>query len=218
MMPSAHEIPELDRLYSAVVADVLDALGYRDQCLGPAIKATTPADRVSGRVFTMKAVAVETEPERPYELEMRAVDTASSGDVLVVDGGNDCTCGFWGELLSTACVARGIRGVVMSACTRDLWALRKMSFPVFGIGASPADSKGRIDVVSIGKPITIGGVPATNGDFILGDADGVVIIPQEVSSEVVRRAWEKVNGENTVRDELMAGVPVEEVFRRHRIL
>lgn len=217
-MLSDDKTPNLDGLYSAVVADILDTLGFRDQCLGPSIRAMTPADRTSGRVFTLQAVGVREEPANPYELEMRAVDTASAGDVLVVDAGYDRTCGFWGELLSTACLAKGIRGVVMSACTRDLWALRKMSFPVFGIGASPADSKGRLDVISIGEPITVDGVTTKNGDYVLADADGVVIIPQEVAAEATGRAREKMSGENTVRDELSAGVPVEEVFRRHGIL
>lgn len=166
----------------------------------------------------MKAVAVHAEPAEPYKLEMQAIDSAVSGDVLVVDAGNDRTCGFWGELLSTACVAKGIHGIVMSACTRDLWALREMPFPVFGMGSAPADSKGRVDVVTIGKPIVIDGVTVRNGDLVLGDPDGVVIIPQEVATEVVERAWAKVSGENTVRDELTAGVPVAEVFRKHGIL
>ncbi|MGA7305207.1 MAG: RraA family protein [Rhodothermales bacterium] len=209
---------KLAGLYTAVVADILDALGLKNQCLGSAIRATTTADRVAGRVFTMKAVAVHAEPAEPYKLEMQAIETAVSGDVLVVDAGNDRTCGFWGELLSTACVAKGIRGIVMNACTRDLWALRKMPFPVFGIGSAPADSKGRVDVVTIGEPIVIDGVTARNGDLVLGDPDGVVIVPQEVAPEVVERAWAKVSGENTVRDELAAGVSVAEVFRRHGIL
>lgn len=217
-MTTQNENLSLDGLYSAVVADILDGLGFRNQCLGPSIRAMTPANQMSGRIFTLKAVAVNAEPEKPYELELRAIDTASRGDVLLVDAGYDRTCGFWGELLSTACLAKGIQGVVMSACTRDLWALGAMPFPVFGIGSSPADSKGRLDVVSIGEPIAIDGVAARNGDLVLGDADGVVVIPHEAAAETIRQAREKVSGENTVRDELRAGDPVEEVFRRHGIL
>ena len=106
----------------------------------------------------------------------------------------------------------------MSACSRDLWALNQMDFPVFGIGATPADSLGRLDVAKIGEPITIDGVGAKNGDYILGDLDGVVIIPSEVADETIRLANEKVAGENTVREELANGMPVAEVFRKHGIL
>lgn len=208
----------LETLYSAVVADVLDSLGYRNQILGSEIQALTSADRICGRVYTAKAVAVDAVPADPYKLEMAAIDAMTGGDVLVVDAGHDRSSAFWGELLSTACLAKGVRGIVMSGCCRDLWALGKMQFPVFGIGRTPADSAGRLDVVEIAEPIEIDGVTARNGDYILGDVDGVVIVPQECADEALRLAAEKVAGENTVRDELAAGVPVSEVFRKHGIL
>lgn len=211
-------LDDLSTLYSAVVADVLDAHGYPNQTLTPAVRALTPVQRISGRVFTMKAEVVDAVPEHPYALEMEAVDTAQKGDVLVIDAGHDRSCGFWGELLSTACLAKGVGGVVMTACTRDLWALNQLGFPVFGIGASPADSNGRVDVSAIREPIVIDGVATKQGDYILGDCDGVVIIPQEIAESVVAAAKEKVSGENTVREELAAGVPVAEVFRKHGIL
>ncbi len=107
-------------LYSAVVADVLDAMGFRRQVLSSRIHALTPSQRVSGRVFTAQAVPVSAIPAEPYRLEMQAIDQMRSGDVLVVDAGHNQESAFWGELLSTACVAKGVRGIVMSACSRDL--------------------------------------------------------------------------------------------------
>jgi 4-hydroxy-4-methyl-2-oxoglutarate aldolase len=211
-------IASLENLYSAVVADVLDKMGYRNQILGAGIHALTPAKRVCGRVFTAKAESVDALPEEPYKLEMAAIDTMQAGDVLVVDAQHNDKAAFWGELLSTACQAKGVRGVVMSTCCRDMWALEKMGFPVFGIGMNPADSYGRIDVTSIAQPIEIDGVKTKNGDYLLGDLDGVVIIPSEAAEEAIRKAQEKVSGENTVREELRAGVPVAEVFRKHGIL
>ena len=208
----------LEKLYSAVVADVLDSLGYRRQCLSADVQALTPTNKVCGRVFTAKAEAVAYEPDEPYKLEMEAIDKMKSGDVLVVDGDHNRESAFWGELLSTACLAKGVRGVVMNTCCRDLWALSQMEFPVFGIGRSPADSKGRMDVTEIAQPIVMHGVVINPGDLILGDMDGVVVIPDEVAEDALRLAYEKVTGENTVREELRAGVPVAEVFRKHGIL
>ncbi len=212
------DISILSRLYSAVVADVLDSMGHRNQILGPDIRALTPADKVCGRVFTAKAVAVDEYPAEPYKLELQAIDCMQSGDVLVVDAQHDKHSALWGELLSTACIAKGVRGIVMSACCRDMWALRQMVFPVFGIGCTPADSAGRLDVVSIGQPIQIDDVAAKNGDYILGDVDGVVIIPQELAEQAIRLAAKKVSGENTVREELRAGVPAAKVFKKYGIL
>lgn len=215
---SADPITSLEGLYSAVVADVLDGMGRLHQCLGPEIRALTSSRRVCGRVFTARAIPVDAVPEKPYELEMAAIDRMQRGDVLVVDAGHHRASAFWGELLSTACLAKGVRGVVMSGCCRDLWALERMDFPVFGIGCTPADSKGRLDVVEIGESVVVDGVTFRSGDWILGDSDGVVSIPAESIEEVLRRALDKVSGENTVRDELAGGEPVSKVFARHGIL
>ncbi|MBC8325161.1 MAG: RraA family protein [Verrucomicrobia subdivision 3 bacterium] len=211
-------IPILEKLYTAVVADVLDHLGHRKQTLGTHLRATTATRHVCGRVFTVQAEPVDSIPAEPYKLEMTAIDTAQTGDVLVVDGGNNRDCSFWGELLSTACLAKGVRGTVMSTCTRDLWALEKMDFPVFAIGVTPADSKGRIDVTAIGEPITIDGVHIKNGDYVIGDVDGVVIIPSEALEQTLRLSQEKMAGENSVREDLANGMPVTEAFAKHGIL
>ena len=208
----------LEGLYSAVVADVLDRMGLRNQVLSSRIHALTPSQKVCGRVYTAQAMSVSNIPAEPYKLEMQAIDAMQAGDVFVVDAGDHQESAFWGELLSTACMAKGVRGIVMSACVRDLWALNRMDFPVFGVGAIPADSLGRIDVVTIGEPIEIDCVQTKNGDYVLGDLDGVVIIPSESAAEALRLAQEKVTGESTVREELRAGVPVAEVFRKHGIL
>jgi regulator of RNase E activity RraA len=211
-------LPVLETLYTAVVADVLDGLGHRHQTLSTNLCAMTSARHVCGRVYTAKAEVVDDIPAEPYKLELAAIDALESGDVLVVDAANNLDCAFWGELLSTACIAKGVRGAVMSTCTRDLWALEKMDFPVFAIGTTPADSKGRIDVTAIGEPITIDGVRIKNSDYILGDADGVVIIPADALEETLRLAQEKVAGENSVRDDLANGMPVTEAFAKHGIL
>tara|TARA_Y100000588_G_scaffold116960_1_gene128024 strand:- start:1833 stop:2480 length:648 start_codon:yes stop_codon:yes gene_type:complete len=211
-------ISVLETLYTAVVADVLDSLGHRQQILGADLRAMTSANRISGRVFTAKAQAVNKIPEEPYKLEMAAIDAMKSGDVLVVDADNNRECAFWGELLSTACKAKGVRGAVMNTCTRDLWALEKMDFPVFAIGSTPADSKGRIDVTTIAQPITIDGVHIKNGDYLLGDSDGVVIIPAEALDQTLKLAKEKASSENSVRNDLSSGIPVTEVFAKHGIL
>lgn len=211
-------LEDLSTLYSAVVADVMDERGYTNQTLSSAVRALTPTKRLWGRVFTMQFDAVDGVPEQPYALEMEAIDSTQPDDILLADVAHNDRSGIWGELLSTACLARGVRGIVMTGCTRDIEPLQKMNFGVFAIGTSPADSKGRTDAVAIREPITIDGVVAKQGDYILADSDGVVIIPQDIAPQIIAEAKAKVSGENTVREELAAGVPVAEVFRRHGIL
>jgi 4-hydroxy-4-methyl-2-oxoglutarate aldolase len=212
------QLAALDTLYSAVVCDVLDALGHPSQALPPHLRPLTPQARIAGRVFPARARAVHEIPAEPYKLEIAAVEAMTRGDVLLVDAGDDRSCGFWGELLTTACLYKGVRGVVMTACTRDVWKIKELNFPVFGIGFHPADSKGRADIVEIGQPITIGGVKAKRGDLLLGDEDGVVVIPSELATETLRLAREKVSGENIVRRELANGMPMGEAFRKYGIL
>ena len=211
-------LKSLDQLYAAVVCDVLDTLGYRNQTLPSRIRPLTPTKEVRGRIYTARAEAVTEVPAEPYKLEIGAVEAMTKGDVLLVDGANNDTCGFWGELLTTACIYKGVRGVVMTACTRDLWGLSESGFPVFGIGCHPADSKGRADIVEIGQPIKIDDVAAKTGDYLLGDDDGVVVIPDEIAIDAIRKAQEKVSGENVARADLANGVPMGEVFRKYGIL
>jgi regulator of RNase E activity RraA len=218
MLDKETVLRRLEPLYAGVVADVLDGLGFRRQTLPANIRPLTPQNRVRGFVFPVQAVSVTEIPARPYELEIAAVDAAQLGDVILVDAGNDQSSAFWGELLTTACMYKQVAGVVMTACTRDMWKIRTLGFPVFGIGYHPADSKGRVDVVSVGDPVTIGGVQARRGDLVLGDEDGVVIIPQEAIAETLRLAEEKVAGENLARADLARGVPMGEVFRKYGIL
>lgn len=211
-------LESLASLYAAVVCDVLDTLGYRNQTLPARIRPLTPKKDICGRVFTARARTITEIPAEPYKLEIAAVEAMSRGDTLLIDAEDNDTCGFWGELLTTACIYKGVRGVVMTACTRDIWGLAESGFPVFGIGYHPADSKGRADIVSIGEPIEISGVKANTGDYILGDEDGVVIIPCDVATEAIRKAEEKVSGENVARADLANGVPMGEVFRKYGIL
>jgi regulator of RNase E activity RraA len=94
----------------------------------------------------------------------------------------------------------------------------EMGFPLFVRGSSPYDSKGRTDVIAYQVPIVCGNVLVKPGDIIFADIDGIVIIPQDIEDEVIKKALEKVRGENKVREELLAGVSVKEVFNKYHIL
>ncbi len=211
-------ISQLDSLYPAVVADVLDTLGFPSQSLSTDLRPLTPQKKIIGKIFTALAHAVDAVPAEPYKLEIEAVESMVADDVFVVSTGQDRTCGFWGELLTTACLYKGVRGVVMDACTRDLWKIKEMNFPIFGIGFHPADSKGRVDISELQVTIQLGGVSIDPGDYLIGDEDGCVIIPSKVAARAVELALSKVSGENIARADLAAGVPMGAVFRKYGIL
>jgi 4-hydroxy-4-methyl-2-oxoglutarate aldolase len=203
-------------LYTPVVADVLDRLGYREQALRADIRPLFPGARAAGVARTARTIpAPGIAPAEPYKGEMAAVDALGPGDVLVV---SECHWSFWGELLSTAARYRGCLGVVIDGYTRDSKAISSMGFPVFCRGVHPADSLGRLDVAGHDVPIRCGGVLVHPGDLILADDDGIVAIPRDVAEQALALAEEKVRGEDLVRRALAEGMTVTEAFRRYGVL
>ena len=209
-------VERLNALHTPVLADVLDRLGYREQCFRAEIRPLFPGARAVGHARTVRTIpAPELDPAEPYRGEMAAVDALGPGDVMVV---SECDWSFWGELLSTAARYRGCRGVVIDGYTRDTRAITAMGFPVFCRGIHPADSLGRLDVAEHDVPIHCGGVLVRPGDLILADDDGVVTIPQAIAELALANAEEKMRGENLVRKALAEGMSVAEAFRRHGVL
>ncbi len=209
-------IDRLDRLYVAVVSDCLDSVGLRDNVMAPHIRPLFPS-RMAGYAATVRAVAVDAPPERDarYAGEIAAVDAQQPGDVMVV---STCPGSYWGELLATASRARGARGIVADAYTRDTRALQEMGYPTFVAGVNAQDSLGRIDVEEVGGTIRCGGVEVSRGDLVLADEDGIAIVPASVADEVLALAEEKASAENVVRDELARGASVRAVFEAHGVL
>jgi 4-hydroxy-4-methyl-2-oxoglutarate aldolase len=209
------------RLYSSVLSDVLDDAGHRNQVMRPEVRPLYPGAKVVGRAATMLAVEVSELPPEPYKLLMELLDGLRPGEVVVgavQQGRGESRAALWGELLSTHTRARGGRGVVLDALSRDSWGIVEMKFPVFATGLSPADSKGRLEVIAIRSTIPVGGVSVANGDLVVADDDGCVVVPAAVEEEVVRLALEKVSGEDTMRDILRKGASIKEVFAEHGIL
>jgi len=206
----------LAKLYTPVVADVLDKLGFRSQCMDQRVRPLWPDAKAAGFALTVQTVpAREVSPPCPYAGELAAVDSLAPGDVLVV---SESACSFWGELLSTAATYSGCRGVILDGPTRDSGAIHDMKFPVFHVGFHPADSLGRLDVVGHNIPIECGGVLVYPGDLVLADHDGVVVVPAGVAEEALRLAEEKVSGENLVRKALADGMKTADAFKKFGIL
>jgi 4-hydroxy-4-methyl-2-oxoglutarate aldolase len=211
-------VARLARLHPAVVSDCLDVLGHRDCVLAPRVRPLYPEARLAGAARTVRCVPVDAVPAKRddwYRGELAAVDALGPGDVMVV---STCEAAYWGELLATAARARGAHGIVADAYTRDTLALIEMRFPTFAAGIHCADSLGRIDVTEVGTEISCGGVLVAEGDLVLADHDGVVVLPAAAAAEAIELAEEKVAGETLVREKLAAGMPVSEAFRTYGII
>lgn len=218
---SANYLPEIrQRLYTAVLSDVLDELGYRDQAMPPSIRPLDDALVMAGfaRTGVYREIYRVVPDQNPYELEIALVDDLKADDIAVFGCGGSSRIAPWGELLTTASRARGAAGCVTDGFVRDIRQIRALQFPVFHGGVAPLDSKGRGMVAEIDVPLRCAGVAISPGDLIVGDADGVIVVPQAIEADAVHRAFQKVTSEDRTRDELAAGVKLADVFAKYRVL
>ena len=205
-------------LYTSVLADSLDELGLREQAVRETIRPLSPDLVFAGWARTIACMDVYHVDEDPYGVEIEAVDSLMPGEIAVVATGDSKRNAPWGELLSTAALGRGARGAVIDGLVRDVKKIQALGFPVFAAGIKPVDSRGRGLVVDYNVPVDCGGVPVTPGDLVVGDFDGVVVIPARAVTDVVRLATEKVMRENQSRAELMKGKLLREVYRKYGVL
>jgi 4-hydroxy-4-methyl-2-oxoglutarate aldolase len=219
--PSSREdlLRRLDRVRVATISDCLDAAGHASRVVDARIRPLVSHFRLAGFAVTVHLVEVDGPPDDPadyYRNELAAVDALRPGDVLVA---SECSgAAFWGELLASGARHRGARGVVADAPARDSAMLVEMGFPTFVTGMDPRDSLGRIDVDSVDEPVECGGVTVRPGDLIVGDVDGVAVVPAGVVDDIVRAAEEKTASEDVMRGDLQSGMPVTDAFRTHGIL
>jgi regulator of RNase E activity RraA len=208
------------KLFASVLSDCLDHCGLMRQALPSFVRPLDESLVMVGRARTAAFMEVYDVPagSNPYELEIVLIDSLKPDEIPVFACSNPARIAPWGELLSTAARTRGAAGALMDGCVRDIKAIRAMKFPVFHAGVAPLDSKGRGKIMALDVPIECGGVVVRPGDLVFGDADGVVVIPQQAEAEVLRVAFEKINGErNTLRD-LQRGDTLADVFARYGVL
>jgi 4-hydroxy-4-methyl-2-oxoglutarate aldolase len=206
------------KLAASVISDILDTLGFRDQVMRATIRPLYPEALVVGRAMPVLYAEVFEVPDKPYQMEMEVVDNLKPDDVLVAYAPATAEAALWGGLLSIAARARGARGAVIEGMTRDVKQITGMAFPVFASGISPLDSNGRLRVFAYRCAIECGGVLVEPGDTIFGDADGVVVIPQDVIVDTVNEALKKIEAEHLSEEELKRGTLLRDVYAKHGVL
>ena len=205
-------------LYSAVVCDALDAFGRPHQSPRVSLRALTCPGVLIGRCRTTLWADMAHSDPHPYAKELEAVDGCCPDDVLIAAAGGSMRSGIWGELLSTAARNRGCVGAIVDGAVRDVAKMTAMGFPVFARGTNPCDSKDRQRVIDIDVPVDIEGVTFSPGDLVVADADGIVVVPQEIEPRVIQYALDKVHGENAVRAAILEGMAATEAYRRFGVL
>lgn len=204
---------------SATVSDSLDLLGIRNNAMSPDIKPLDREMKVSGFAATIEFESSnEYDTHDPYGPAIDFLDTLQTGEVVVIATGKSIQSAFWGELFSTAAMSRGATGVVCGGPLRDVNQIFEVGFSAFGIGTSPYDYKGRMKVTRIRSGVSCGEVSVSPGDFIIGDIDGVVVVPKFAIDMVFAAANARVLGENHVLRDLKAGNSVRTTWEKHHIL
>ena len=208
-------------LYSAVLSDVMDEFGLMSQAMRPFVRPLDEGLVMMGlaRTGLFANTFGVREGENPYEIEIALLDDLRPGDVTVIAcNGPTERIAPWGELLTTASIARGAVGCVTDGLVRDLRHIRPLNYPVFHGGIGPLDSRGRARMIEMDSVIECGGVTVRPGDIVFGDVDGVVVLPQAKATEIIARAQEKVRSEDHTRDELRQGRLLREVYEKYGVL
>jgi 4-hydroxy-4-methyl-2-oxoglutarate aldolase len=203
--------------YSAVVSDACDRIGLRHQTMSPGIRPFSGAGVLVGWARVGRWEAVDEPPPEPYGAEIAFLDALKPGEVVVATAGGT-PAAIWGELFSAAAMARGARGAIVDGLVRDVERVRALGFGVHARGTRPTDSLGRVSLVDSDGPVQVAGVTVANGDLVVGDIDGVVVVPAEAAEEVSAYALDKATTERKGLALLRDGAMLRDVWARYGVL
>lgn len=213
-------------LFTALVGDVLDKLGYLHQFVSPAVKPVVNNMVVIGRAMTVLEADVFTEMgegssnvlmKKPFGLMFEALDSLKPNDVYICSGSSP-RYALWGGLMSTRAMKLGAAGAVVDGYSRDTNEIEALNFPTFSIGTYAQDQGPRGKVIDYNVPIEFNGIRINPGDIVYGDRDGVLIIPKEIEKEAFEGAIEKARGEKRVKKALEEGMSTVEAFQKFGIM
>jgi len=201
--------------YTGAVHDVLRMMGHDDVVLPPSIKAIAPGTRLAGPVWTVAGHLDRTRSRHECLLGWCTLLARAPRDHVVVCQPNNHEVALMGELSAQTLAARGVLGYVVDGGSRDTDLVLQQGFPVFCSFLTPSDIVERWIPDRYGEPVTIGAVTIATGDYLLGDRDGVVIVPRAIAADVVARTEEVVATESDMRRALIGGMDPVEAYHRY---
>ncbi len=215
-----------DYLFTGVIGDIMDKMGYLNQFLSPQIKPLRADMLITGRAMTVLEADVFNEISgssnnpllnKPFGLMLEALDDLKKDEVYICTGSSP-TYALWGELMSTRAMKLGSNGAVVNGYSRDTNGILNLNFPTFSYGSYAQDQGPRGKVIDFRVEIEMNGVRIKPGDIVFGDIDGVLIIPKEIENEVIEGALEKAMGEKTVQQAIENGMGAKEAFDKFGIM
>ncbi len=205
----------LAALYTGAVHDVLRAMGHPNCVLPSEIKALDPVKKLAGEVYTVSGhIDQSRDPHDTLVQWTGLLSKAPAGKVLVCQP-NTHMVALMGELSAETLHYKNVRGYVVDGGCRDTEFILNIGFPVFCSFNTPADIVGRWVPDRFGEPITIGTVTIRSGDYLLGDRDGVVVLPADSAGEAIARTEEVVATENKVRTAILGGMDPQQAYLKY---
>jgi 4-hydroxy-4-methyl-2-oxoglutarate aldolase len=200
---------------TAALVDVMDELGLRTQTLPPSIAALSRGMRLAGAAYTVEGMpSNHGDWDAAIRKTLAMLGEVPSGHVAVYQC-NHASSAHFGELSATALAGRGVAGCVIDGGCRDVRLIEALGFPVFARFVTPEDSTWRWEVTATQQPVTIGSVRVSPSDWVVGDEDGVVVVPAGVADHVLRAAETKVGTESEIRTAVANGMPPLDAYERY---
>ncbi|MDA8228324.1 MAG: RraA family protein [Desulfitobacterium hafniense] len=191
------------------ITDALDKLGLDGGCLD--IKPIVQGARMVGTAYTVHYI-----PCGPVKGTVGDyIDDVNPGDVIVIDNGGRTFCTVWGDLLTLLATKKGIEGTVIDGVCRDVPTIRELKYPLFSKGHFMVTGKDRVEVDAVQIPVTVGGIKVCPGDILVGDENGVVVIPQDKADEVYKIAVEIDEAEEGIASLISEGYTIREARKRY---
>ena len=215
-----------NELYTAVIGDIMDKMGYTHQFLPPRIRPLRDDMFIAGRAMTVLEADVldnltdaGNNPllKRSFGLMLEALDDLREDEVYICSGSSPAYA-LWGELMSARAMQCKAAGAVVNGYSRDTKGILELDFACFSYGPYAQDQAPRGKVIDYRVPIDMEGVRINNGDLIIGDIDGVCVGPREIEEEVFERALEKARGERVVLKKIKEGMKAREAFDKYGIM
>lgn len=202
-------LAEFAGLPTAALSDAMDRLAVPAACQG--IKPLAPGQRLIGRAFTVRYVATSRPPGTVGDF----IDDVPPGGVVVIDNGGREDCTVWGDILTAVASARGVAGTVIDGVCRDVHRARDSGYPVYSRSWFMRTGKDRVTVSDVGAPVSVSGIRVRAGDLLVGDDDGVVVVPVEFEQEVLGIAREIEEREGAIMAAALAGSTLREAREAH---
>lgn len=201
-------------LGAATLSDALDRMGLAGQCCG--IRPLHPGSHLLGRAFTVRMVPASAAGGTVGDY----IDDVPPGSVVVLDNGGRIDVTVWGDLLTTVALRRGLAGTVIHGVCRDAARSLELNYPLFSRGTYMRTGKDRVQAEGFNLPVSLGEVRVAPDDLVVGDADGVVVVPREQEKGVLSAALEIQEAEERIRVAVNDGMRLDQArkqFHYHQL-